>query len=464
MATTITLPDLGENIQAGDLTALLVKPGDRVRAETPMLELETDKAVVEVPAGRAGRVLEVLAKVGERLSVGAAVLTMEEDGGAVEQEELRPAAEVVVAETASAAVGGVPRDPGVLDPPSRDPSPAAETFPATSRPVADARIDLPAAPAPPVAGDPGLPVPASPTVRRLARELGVEIRQVAGSGPGGRISREDVKAHVKQVLARSARLESGGPGLPGSFLPAEELPDFSRWGAVEELPLSNVRRTTARHLSRAWLLTPRVTQFDKADITELEALRQRLQAKLDKQPGAPRLTMTAILIRVLAQALRQFPQVNASLDMGREVLVRKQYCHVGVAVDTERGLLVPVIRDADRKGVMELAEELGGLSRRARERKSGPEELQGACITLTNLGGIGGTAFTPIVNHPEAGILGVSRAVREPVWNEAGGSFEPRLLLPLSFSYDHRIIDGADGARFTRWICEALESPLLLVM
>lgn len=263
---------------------------------------------------------------------------------------------------------------------------------------------------------------------------------------------------------RTARLEPGGPGVPGSSLPAEELPDFSRWGEVEELPLSNVRRTTARHLSRAWLLTPRVTQFDKADVTELEALRLRQQAKLDKQPGAPRLTMTAILIRVLAQALRQFPQVNASLDLGREALVRKRYCHVGVAVDTERGLLVPVIRDADRKGVLELATELGELSRRARERKSGPEELQGACITLTNLGGIGGTAFTPIVNHPEAGILGVSRALREPVWNEARGAFEPRLMLPLSFSYDHRIIDGADGARFTRWICEALESPLLLVL
>jgi pyruvate dehydrogenase E2 component (dihydrolipoamide acetyltransferase) len=444
MATTIILPDLGENIQAGELTALLVKPGDTLQADTPMLELETDKAVVEVPAGRAGRVLEILARVGERLAVGAAVLTLEEESAtpapAIQApRETPPALPPVPAPVEAAArVEAVPRV---------ESSPLAPPAPAEARVVAD----------------PGLPVPASPTVRRLARELGVEIRQVAGSGPGGRISREDVKAHVKQVLSRTARLEPGGPGA-GAILPVEELPDFSRWGGIEELPLTGVRRTTARHLAQAWLLTPRVTQFDKADVTELEALRLKLQARQDKQAGAPRLTMTAILIRVLAQALRQFPQVNASLDLGREVLVRKHYCHVGVAVDTERGLLVPVVRDADRKGVLELATELGELSRRARERKSGPEELQGACITLTNLGGIGGTAFTPIVNHPEAGILGVSRAVREPVWNEAKGTFEPRLMLPLSFSYDHRIIDGADGARFTRWICEALESPLLLVL
>ncbi|MFA7331320.1 MAG: 2-oxo acid dehydrogenase subunit E2 [Candidatus Delongbacteria bacterium] len=443
MAIIITLPDLGENIKAGELTALLVKPGDPVRADSPVLELETDKAVVEVPAGRAGRVLEWLARVGERLEVGAALLSLEEAAEA----DGAPAASVATAEPAPAAA----------PPPAPDLPVTAAPAPAPAAPPVSAPSSGSVAPGPPP-GEHGLPVPASPTVRRLARELGVDIRRVAGAGPGGRISREDVKAHVKELLARSASVDAGGPGLP-----AEDLPDFSRWGAVEELPLSGVRRTTARHLASAWLLTPRVTQQDRADITELEAFRKRQQALLDRRPDAPRLTMTAILIRVLAQALRQFPQVNASLDLGREKLIRKHYCHVGVAVDTERGLLVPVLRDADHKGVLQLARELGELSRRARERKSGPEELQGACVTLTNLGGIGGTGFTPIVNHPEAAILGVSRASVEPVWNEATRTFEPRLLLPLSLSYDHRIVDGADGARFTRWICEALESPLLLV-
>ena len=432
MAIIITLPDLGENIKSGELTALLVKAGDLVRAETPVLELETDKAVVEVPAGRAGRVLELLAKPGERLEVGAAVFSLEEEAvAAVAESAPAPLAKPAEVILEAAAVVAVPeRSAGII--------------PAVPTPVADN----------------ALPVPASPTVRRLARELGVLIREVKGGGPGGRISREDVKAHVKGLLSRTASVAAGGPGLL-----AEELPDFSRWGEIEELPLTGVRRATAQHLAKAWLLTPRVTQQDRADITTLEAFRLAQQQRLDKQgPGAPRLTMTAILIRVLAQALRQFPQFNASLDLGRETLIRKHYCHVGVAVDTERGLLVPVLRDADQKGVLQLARELGEASQRARERKNGPEELQGACITLTNLGGIGGTAFTPIVNHPEAAILGVSRASREPVWNEQTQSFEPRLLLPLSLSYDHRVIDGADGARFTRWICEALESPLLLVM
>ncbi len=450
MAIIITLPNLGENIKAGELTALLVKPGDLVRADSPVLELETDKAVVEVPAGRAGRVLEWLARVGERLEVGAALLSLEEAA----EGESAPAA--VAAEPAPVPAPAVEATPAPTPAPVLAPAPpvVATPVPATPQSPTPPPESVPAASLP---ADAGLPVPASPTVRRLARELGVDIRRVAGAGPGGRISREDVKSHVKELLTRSASVASG-PGLP-----VEDLPDFSRWGAVEELPLTGVRRTTARHLASAWLLTPRVTQQDRADITELEAFRKRQQALLERQPDAPRLTMTAILIRVLAQALRQFPQVNASLDLGRERMIRKHYCHVGVAVDTERGLLVPVLRDVDQKGVLQLARELGDLSRRARERKSTPEELQGACITLTNLGGIGGTGFTPIVNHPEAAILGVARASVEPVWNETTNSFEPRLLLPLALSYDHRIVDGADGARFTRWICEALESPLLLV-
>jgi pyruvate dehydrogenase E2 component (dihydrolipoamide acetyltransferase) len=438
MAIVVTLPDLGENIKEGELTAVLVKPGDQVRADQPAVELETDKAVVEVPAGRSGRVLELLARPGERVAVGAALFSLEE-----------------VAGEGSAILAVIPAQAGTSFPLPEPPAPPAPLE--TNIPPA------PSAPAPftPSTAEAQLPVPASPTVRRLARELGVEIRAVAGSGPGGRVSREDVKAHVKRLLETRGNGEI--PAFAGMSA-AEALPDFSRWGPVEELPLSGVRRATALHLAAAWPRTPRVTQFDKADVTELEAFRLRRQRELERRADAPRLTMTAILIRVLAQALRAFPQFNASLDLGRETVIRKGYCHVGVAVDTERGLLVPVIRDADGKGVLALAAELAELSARARERKSPPEELQGACITLTNLGGIGGTAFTPVVNLPEAAILGVSRAAREPVWNEEQGAFAPRLMLPLSLSYDHRLIDGADAARFTRWICEALESPLLLVM
>jgi pyruvate dehydrogenase E2 component (dihydrolipoamide acetyltransferase) len=287
-------------------------------------------------------------------------------------------------------------------------------------------------------------------VRRLARELGVDISQVQGSGERGRISFGD----VKNFLQRQSSTQSVG----GATIPNIPLPDFAQWGEVERQPMSGIRRVTAEHMARCWATVPHVTQFDKADITELEKLRKQFGAKAEKTGG--KLTVTAIALKVVASALKAFPQFNASVDMSTHEIVFKKYVHVGVAVDTDRGLLVPIIRDVDKKNILQLSSELTQLGEKARTKKTTLEEMQGGTFTITNLGGIGGTAFTPIVNVPEVAILGLSRGGMEPVWN--GKEFEPRLMLPLSLSYDHRVIDGADGARFLRWICQALEQPFLL--
>jgi len=298
-------------------------------------------------------------------------------------------------------------------------------------------------------------------VRRFAREIGIDITQVPGTGPKGRISVEDVKAFAKQALSGTARPAAGGLGLylHGTGLaPTPPLPDFTKWGAVERQPLSPLRKKAAEVLSHAWTTIPHVTQFDKADVTELEKLRKRFAKKAADKGG--KLTITPFLLKVLAAALKVFPQFNASLDVARHELVYKKYFHIGVAVDTDRGLIVPVIRDVDKKDIFVLAAELNQAAEKARSRKTSLEEMQGTSITLTNLGGIGGTAFTPIINWPDVAILGVSRAVMEHLSME--GQMVPRLLLPLSLSYDHRLIDGADGARFLRWVAEAIQQPLLM--
>jgi pyruvate dehydrogenase E2 component (dihydrolipoamide acetyltransferase) len=301
----------------------------------------------------------------------------------------------------------------------------------------------------------GEPVPAAPHVRRLARELGADIHVVKGTGPGGRISEDDVKAHAKAMLA-SAIAAAQAPR--GTHFPAPELPDFSKWGKIQRVSIRGVRRKTAEHLREAWNTIPHVTQQDKADITELEQLRARFAPRAEEAGG--KMTVTAIALKVCASALKVFPQFNASIDTAKEEIVYKQYINIGVAVDTDRGLLVPVIRDVDKRNIVELAAELSQLSKKARDKKLTPEEMTGGTFTITNLGGIGGTGFSPIVNHPEVAILGLSRSSMEPVW--INGKFEPRLVLPLSLSYDHRLIDGADAARFLRWIAEAFEQPFLL--
>jgi len=298
------------------------------------------------------------------------------------------------------------------------------------------------------------PVPAAPSVRRLAREIGVDIHSVQGSGPGGRISDDDVKLHAKNMLAAAAVAGQ----TPAAGFAEPELPDFSKWGKIERVPMRGVRRKTAEHLRQAWNTIPHVTQQDRSDITELEQLRAKFAPRAEEAGG--KMTVTAIALKVVASALKVFPQFNASIDMGKEEIIYKQYINIGMAVDTDRGLLVPVIRDVDKKNIVELATELTQLSKKAKDKKLTPDEMSGGTFTITNLGGIGGTGFSPIVNHPEVAILGLSRSRMEPEW--VNNKFEPRLILPLSLSYDHRLIDGADAARFLRWIAEAFEQPFLL--
>ena len=298
--------------------------------------------------------------------------------------------------------------------------------------------------------------PASPAIRRLARELGVDINKVAGTGPEGRIDEEDVKNYAKAIISRAA-----GTRLPGEAF--AEMPDFAKWGQIERKPMSRVRRATAEHLAQGWHHVPQVTQFDQADITELEGLRARFSERQDS--GAPKITVTSIALKIVAAALEKFPQFAASIDMANREIIYKHYCNIGIAVDTSYGLVVPVVRDADQKSIPQLARELSELSERARQKKLSLEEMAGGVFTITNLGGIGGTGFSPMVNYPEVAILGISRLRIEPrqIDGSTSGSFQPRKILPLSLSYDHRLIDGADAARFLRWVAEALEQPALLL-
>ena len=456
MATEFTLPELGENIAAGDVVRVLVAPGDTVTKDQPLLELETDKATIEVPSTVTGTVKEIRVKQGQKVNVGDVVLTVDDSGGAASG-ATSPAAGAPKAQPAAAPESGGSSQ-RVQEAPPATPPPVAEA-PAEQKPRRGEVVDIRGAarsalppPAPVEAESDQTPPPAAPSVRRLARELGVDIRRVAGSGPAGRISSEDVQAFVRSALS--------GPGGGAGAAAAAALPDFTKWGEVERRAMSNIRRKTAEHLSNAWVTIPHVTQHDKADITALEALRKQYAPQAEKAGG--KLTMTAIALKIVAGALKKFPQFNSSIDVARNEIIYKKSIHVGVAADTERGLLVPVIRDVDRKGVIQLAAELGAVSEKARAAKLSLDDMQGAGFTITNLGGIGGTAFTPIVNWPEVAILGISRGAHEPVY--VNGAFEPRLMLPLSLSYDHRVIDGADAARFLRWVVEAFEQPFVLAL
>jgi pyruvate dehydrogenase E2 component (dihydrolipoyllysine-residue acetyltransferase) len=449
------VPELGENIEQGDVTRVLVKVGDTISREQPVVELETDKATIEVPSSVAGIVKDIKVKAGDKVKVGAVILTVDENGTGGSKTESAPAAP----EPAKAAQPGQAEptkaeqkeEQKVLSMPRREsPPPAAAPEPPSPAPQATARQDQAPAPRPTARQA----VPASPSVRRLAREIGVDINEVHGSGPGGRISDEDVKEHARRILSSvgSALARPAGGSAP------VPLPDFGKWGPVERQPMSNIRRKTAEHLSHAWNTIPHVTQFDKADITPMEELRSKFRKQVEQAGG--NLTVTAVLVKVLAAAVKQFPQFNSSLDVENSAIVYKKYINVGVAVDTEFGLLVPVIRNADQKNITQIAVELHQLSEKARAKNLTLEEMSGGGISISNLGGIGGTYFTPIVNWPEVAILGVSRGIIEPVWRE--GKFEPRQLLPLSLSYDHRVIDGADAMRFLRWVVQAIEQPFLL--
>ncbi|MFZ1132151.1 MAG: dihydrolipoyllysine-residue acetyltransferase [Terriglobales bacterium] len=442
------LPELGENIDSGDLVRLMIAPGATVSEGQPVMELETDKAVVEVPSSVSGVVRAIQVKEGQKVKVGEVIFTLE--GGAVAQAQ--PARSHEPVEHMSGQQGArlafqlAMRAEGKTEEqalPPDQPHPESQPF---SMPVQLGKV----------AGMDHDPIPAAPHVRRLAREIGVNIRSVLGSGPGGRIGEEDVKQCAKNALMQAAVAAQ----TPRGAFVEPELPDFAKWGKTERVSMRGVRRKTAEHLRQAWNTIPHVTQQDRADITELEQLRAKFAPRAEEAGG--KMTVTAIALKVCASALKVFPQFNASIDMGKEEIIYKQYINIGVAVDTDRGLLVPVIRDVDKKNIVELAAEMTQLSKKARDRKLTIEEMEGGTFTITNLGGIGGTGFSPIVNHPEVAILGISRSRMEPEWVQVKDKFEPRLILPLSLSYDHRLIDGADAARFLRWIAEAFEQPFLL--
>ncbi len=422
----VKVPDIGGFTDV-PVIEVFVKPGDAVRVDDALATLESDKATMDVPSTVAGTVKSVAVKVGDKLSEGSLVVVID-------------------------AAGAAPAAPA---PARAAPAPAASVTAAAPAPVA-APASKPAAPATaaPVDEKAFRIAHASPTVRMIARELGVDVSRVAGTGPKGRILVEDVRAYVKKVLtgqvapsAAAGGAISGGGEL--NLIPWPKV-DFAKFGPVEAKPLSRIRKLSGANLARNWVMIPHVTQFDEADITDLEALRVALNKENEK--SGVKLTMLAFLIKASVAALKKFPDFNASLE--GDTLVMKQYFHIGFAADTPNGLVVPVLKNADQKGVLQIAKEMGELSAKAREGKLGPADMQGGCFSISSLGGIGGTAFTPIINAPEVAILGVSKSATKPVWD--GKAFAPRLVVPLSLSYDHRVIDGASAARFTAYLAQLL--------
>jgi pyruvate dehydrogenase E2 component (dihydrolipoamide acetyltransferase) len=448
VVTEFKIPELGENVASGDVTRVLVNVGDAIAREQPVLELETDKATIEVPSSVAGVVREIKVKKGDKVKVGAVVLTV--DGGSAPADPSAADSRQPAAGSSAKAADGSPAAPA--GPTRVVPMPARSAPEATPPPAAPAVKSNGGRSSGPAAA-------ASPAVRRLAREIGVDVNHVQGTGPVGRISLEDVKEHARRILSSVPSTLLGAGGAAGGAARATRpLPDFQRWGEIERQAWTNIRRSTAERLTHAWTTIPHVTQFDKADVSALEKLRKEYKDQVAAAGG--NLTITAMLVMVLATAVKKFPQFNASLDGERGEIVYKKYVNVGVAVDTEHGLLVPVIRNADAKNLTEIAVELHKAGQRARDRKLSLEDMSGGGITISNLGGIGGTYFTPIVNWPEVAILGVSRAATEPVWKD--DAWQPRQTLPLALSYDHRVIDGADAMRFLRWVVDAIEQPFLL--
>jgi len=433
-ALTVKVPDIGD-FKEVEVIEILVKPGDAVVKEQSLVSLESDKATMEIPSPEAGVVQSITVKIGDKVSQGSVLLALEAGG---------------------AASKAVPKEPQAAAKPQREK--AAEV--ASSSPVL-ARVE----PVPPEPKDAVASLPyASPSIRKFGRELGVDLGRVQGGGPKGRILRDDVQAYVKAALsgraaAPVAPTAKGGGALPFN-LPAWPDVDFAKFGPVEVKPLSRIQKLSGPYLHRNWISIPHVTQFDEADITDLEAFRKAQTAETEKKGF--KLTMLAFMIKACVTALRQYPQFNASLDKSGESVVIKKYFHIGVAVDTPGGLVVPVVRDADRKGVFDLARELSEISKLARDGKLKAGDMQGGTFSISSLGGLGGTAFTPIINAPEVAILGVSRGAMRPVWN--GKEFTPRLMLPLALSYDHRAIDGATAARFSTTLVSVLSDIRRLIL
>ena len=423
--TDVLLPDIGD-FESVEIIEILVSEGDEVAIEDSLLTLESDKATMEIPSPYAGVVKQLAVKVGDRISEGARILTLESSQEtATEQQEIAPAPAAEEVEVVQAPAPAPTETVAAKD--ERRPGDKEPLIPPV--PVGDTLAS-------------GQTPHASPSVRRFARELGVDLMLVKGSGPKQRVTKDDVQNFVKRSLQGGQTTRTSTSPLD---LPAGPVVDYSKFGAIETQPLSRIMKLSGAHLHRCWLTVPHVTQFDEADITELEAFRKTQKSSAEQQ--GVRLTFMPFLMKAVAAALKAMPVFNAALSAEGDALIYRQYFHIGVAVDTPNGLVVPVIRDVDQKGVFDLARELMTISAKAREGKLAPGDMQGGCFSISSLGGIGGTAFTPIVNAPEVAILGVSRSSMKPVWD--GQTFQPRLMLPLSLSYDHRVIDGADGARFT---------------
>ncbi len=429
---TLTVPDIGDFTDV-EIIEILVKEGDSVALEDSLITLETDKATMDIPASEAGTIKGMLVKVGDRVNEGDAIAKIDSSGSpTVESQPAEPtpaAAEPVVSEPAPVADTPIPKEP-----PPRQQSP---------RPSPTAKINE----------DTFSAAHASPSVRKFARELGADLGMVTGTGRKGRITKEDVKGFVKQAMTTGA----GTGGM--RVAPMPEI-DFTAFGEVETQPLTKINKLTGQFLHRNWVTVPHVTQFDEANITELEKFRKSLAGEYNEQ--GIKLTLLAFLMKAVVSAMKRYPRFNSSLDATGENLILKKYFHIGIAVDTPDGLVVPVVRDVDHKSLVDIARELGEISVKARDRKLKPADMQGGCMSISSLGGIGGTYFTPIVNAPEVAILGVSRSVMKPVWN--GEEFEPQLILPLSLSYDHRVIDGADGARFTSYLASVLSDTRRLLL
>ncbi len=464
MAIEFKLPDLGEDIETGDVVRVYVSPGDRVEKEQALMELETDKAALEIPSPAEGVIKEVHVREGDTIKIGQLLVTID-DGAAgeekaaekktVKEEESPPKKEEP--EVVEAAEKKRPTETAEKKAEDKEAPKKAEPVKKAEVITAPEKKTEPAGVVGEREGKTPQIVPASPTLRRQAREMGIDITRVRGTGPGGRITEDDVEAYGKKGGPEETKPAPGHAEPEETSPPSEAAPYDDKYGETERVKMSRVRRLTAERLSESWK-APHVTQHDKADITELEKLRKHYSQEVESLGG--KLTMTSILLKAVASALKLHPQFNASIDMEKEEIVYKKYYNIGVAVDTDRGLLVPVIRDADKKNIEELSVDLRALSERARTKKITAGELQGGTFTITNLGGLGGTYFTPVINSPEVAILGVSRAALEPVYID--GQLQPRLMLPLSLSYDHRLIDGADAVRFLRWIVEALEEPFKL--
>jgi pyruvate dehydrogenase E2 component (dihydrolipoamide acetyltransferase) len=415
MNEKIILPELGDGIEAGDVVNILVSKGDEIEKDSVLFELETDKAVVEFPSPQSGRIMEIHIQKGDTVTVGQLLVTLDIKGEKEKSEETENSQEE------KKVVRQHEQSPEPSREPETQPLPEDETEPV------------------------GELLPAGPATRKLARELGLDLSKVQGTASGGRITLDDVKSYVKHCLTST----------PGSaVVPATELPDFSQWGPVERKPLSSLRRKVAENLGAAWSAVPLVTQFDEADITELENLRKKYVESVKEKGG--KLTITIFVMKALVTALKAFPQFNATLNVHHGEIIYKQYFNIGVAVATSSGLIVPVMKNVDGKSLAELAIELTELSQKVRDRKVPLEDLRGGNISVSNLGGIGGTGFTPLVNPPDVAVVGLSRSRVVPVWQE--GKVEPRFIMPFSVSYDHRVIDGADGARFARLVAHEMET------